>query len=63
MPQICFILEMQMLNIHNASGKLIEHIAIEVKEGINLFNINQELKSGIYFLNISNESTYSPLLR
>jgi len=52
-----------MLNIHNASGKLIEQIAIEVKEGINLFNINQELKSGIYFLNISNESTYSPLLR
>jgi hypothetical protein len=52
-----------MFNIHDASGKLIEQIAIEVKEGINLFTINQELKSGIYFFNISNESTYSPLLR
>jgi len=51
------------LNISDASGKLIETREIEVKDGINLFVINQELTPGIYFLNVSNGVKSTPVLR
>jgi hypothetical protein len=51
------------LNMVDASGKVIEQRTIDVKEGINLFVINQELNPGIYFLNISNGSKSTPVLR
>jgi hypothetical protein len=52
-----------VLNIVDASGKVIEQRQIEVKDGINMFVINQELTPGIYFLNISNGQKTSPILR
>ncbi len=42
------------LNMVDATGKVIEQREIEVKDGINMFVVNQELTPGIYFLNISN---------
>jgi hypothetical protein len=51
------------LNIVDAQGKVIDQRKIEVKDGINMFVINQELTPGIYFLNISNGSKSTPVLR
>jgi hypothetical protein len=51
------------LNMVDASGKVIEQREIEVKDGINMFVINQELNPGIYFLNISNGSKSTPVIR
>jgi hypothetical protein len=51
------------MNIVDASGKVIETRSIEVKDGINMFVINQELTPGIYFLNITNGSKSTPVLR
>ena len=52
-----------VLNMVDATGKVIEQREIEVKDGINMFVINQELTPGIYFLNISNGSKSSSVLR
>jgi hypothetical protein len=52
-----------VLNIVDATGKVIEQREIEVKDGINMFVINQELTPGIYFLNISNGSKSTSVLR
>jgi len=51
------------LTILDASGKLVGLQAITLNEGINLFVVNQELTPGIYFLNISNSSKSTPVLR
>jgi hypothetical protein len=51
------------MNIVDAQGKVIEQRDIEVKDGINMFVINQELTPGMYFLNISNGSKSTPVLR
>jgi hypothetical protein len=51
------------MNIVDASGKVIETRSIEVKDGINMFVINQELTPGIYFLNVTNGSKSTPVLR
>jgi hypothetical protein len=51
------------LNMVDASGKVIEQRTIDVKEGINLFVINQELTPGIYFLNITNGAKSTQILR
>ncbi len=51
------------MNIVDASGKVIEQREIEVKDGINMFVVNQELTPGMYFLNISNGSKSTPVLR
>jgi len=51
------------LNLVDASGKVIEQRTIDVKEGINLFMINQDLNSGIYFLNITNGTKSTPVLK
>jgi hypothetical protein len=52
-----------ILNILDAQGKVIETRSIEAKDGINMFVINQELTPGIYFLNITNGSKTTPVLR
>ena len=52
-----------VMNIVDASGKVIEQLNIEVKEGINLFMINQALNPGIYFLNITNGDKSTPVVR
>jgi hypothetical protein len=52
-----------VLNMVDATGKVIEQREIEVKDGINMFVINQELTPGIYFLNISNGSKSTSVLR
>ena len=51
------------LNIIDAQGKFIEQRKIEVKEGINMFVINQEMNPGIYFINITNGNNSTPILR
>ena len=51
------------LNMVDATGKVIEQREIEVKDGINMFVINQELTPGIYFLNITNGSKSTSMLR
>jgi hypothetical protein len=51
------------LNMVDATGKVIEQREIEVKDGINMFVINQELTPGMYFLNISNGSKSTAVLR
>ena len=51
------------LNMVDATGKVIEQREIEVNEGINMFVINQELNPGIYFLNITNGSKSTSMLR
>jgi hypothetical protein len=63
---ICDYLELvgdATLTILDASGKVIEKRTIDVKEGINMFVINQELTPGIYFLKISNGAKSTPVLR
>jgi hypothetical protein len=52
-----------ILNMVDATGKVIEQREIEVKDGINMFVVNQELTPGIYFLNISNGSKSTQVLR
>ena len=52
-----------VLNMVDATGKVIEQREIEVKDGINMFVINQELTPGIYFMNISNGSKSTSVLR
>ncbi len=51
------------LVISDATGKVIEQRTIDVKEGINLFVINQEFTPGIYFLNVTNDTKSTPILR
>ncbi|MFM8241952.1 MAG: T9SS type A sorting domain-containing protein, partial [Crocinitomicaceae bacterium] len=51
------------LVISDATGKLIEQRTIDVKEGINLFVFNQEFTPGIYFLNVTNGTKSTPILR
>ncbi len=50
-------------HIVDATGKVVENRELEVKDGINMYVINQELTPGIYFLNISNGSKSTPVLR
>lgn len=52
-----------VMNIVDASGKLVNQFSIEVKEGINVFVINQELSPGIYFLHVTNGKETTPTLR
>jgi hypothetical protein len=52
-----------VLNMVDAQGKVIERRAIEVKPGINMFVMNQNLKPGMYFLNVSNGSNSTPVIR
>ena len=51
------------MNIVDATGKVIDQRQIEVKDGINMFVINQEMTPGIYFLNISNGLKTTTVLR
>jgi hypothetical protein len=51
------------MNIVDATGKVIEQREIEVKDGINMFVINQEMTPGIYFLKISNGLKTTTVLR
>jgi hypothetical protein len=52
-----------LLNIVDATGKVIEQREIEMNDGINMFVINQELTPGIYFMNISNGTKSTSVLR
>ncbi|MFM7596170.1 MAG: T9SS type A sorting domain-containing protein, partial [Flavobacteriales bacterium] len=51
------------LNMVDATGKVIEQRTIEVKEGINMFVINQEMTPGIYFLNITNGTKTTQVIK
>ena len=52
-----------VLNLVDAQGKVIEQRVIDVKSGINMFVINQNLNPGMYFLNVSNGSKSTPVIR
>jgi hypothetical protein len=47
----------------DVNGKVIDQRTIEMKDGINMFVINQELNPGIYFLNISNGSKTTQVIK
>ena len=51
------------LNIVDAQGKVVDQRSIEVKDGINMFVISETLNPGIYFLNITNGTKSTPVLR
>ncbi|MEY3084973.1 MAG: hypothetical protein RL037_1153, partial [Bacteroidota bacterium] len=52
-----------VMNIVDVHGKVIDQRTIEMKDGINVFVINQELNPGIYFLHITNGKETTPTLR
>ncbi len=52
-----------ILEIMDATGKVIEYRKVEVKEGLNLFMINEDLNPGIYFMNITNGIKSTPVLK
>ena len=52
-----------VLYIMDASGKTIEKREIEVKDGINMYMLNDDFKPGIYFIKISNGIKTTPILR
>jgi hypothetical protein len=51
------------MNIVDATGKVIDQRQIEVKDGINMFVISEELNPGIYFLNITNGKKTTEVIR
>ena len=51
------------LNIVDAQGKVIDQRSIEVKEGINMFVISETLNPGIYFLNITNGTKTTQVIK
>ena len=51
------------LNIVDAQGKVIDQRSIEVKDGINMFVINEKLTPGIYFLNITNGTKTTQVIK
>jgi len=51
------------LHIVDAQGKVIDQRTIEVKDGINMFVISEELNPGIYFLNITNGIKTTQVIR
>jgi len=51
------------LNIVDAQGKVIDQRSIEVKDGINMYVISEKLNPGIYFLNISNGTKTTQVIR
>jgi len=51
------------LNIVDAQGKVFDQRTIEVKDGINMFVVSEELNPGIYFLNITNGIKTTEVIR
>jgi hypothetical protein len=51
------------LNIVDAQGKVIDQRSIEVKDGINMFVISETLNPGIYFLNITNGTKTTQVIK
>jgi hypothetical protein len=51
------------LNIVDAQGKVIDQRSIEVKDGINMFVISETLTPGIYFLNITNGTKTTQVIK
>jgi hypothetical protein len=51
------------LNIVDAQGKVINQRSIEMKEGINMFVISETLNPGIYFLNITNGTKTTQVIK
>jgi hypothetical protein len=51
------------LNIVDAQGKVIDQRKIEVKDGINMFVISETLTPGIYFLNITNGTKTTQVIK
>ena len=51
------------LNIVDAQGKVIDQRSIEVKDGINMFVISEKLTPGIYFLNITNGTKTTQVIK
>jgi hypothetical protein len=51
------------LNIVDVHGKVIDQRKIEVKDGINMFVISEKLNPGIYFLNITNGTKTTQVIK
>ena len=51
------------LNIVDVHGKVIDQRSIDMKEGINMFVISETLNQGIYFLNITNGTKTTQVIK
>ncbi len=51
------------LNIVDVHGKVIDQRSIDMKEGINMFVISETLNPGIYFLNITNGTKTTKVIK
>jgi hypothetical protein len=46
------------LNLYDSAGKLIYHQVIEVNSGLNKYQLTENLKAGIYFVEVINDTSY-----
>jgi hypothetical protein len=51
------------LNIVDSKGTIVNKIDVELKDGINMFVVNETLAPGIYFINIINGSKSTEVIR
>jgi hypothetical protein len=52
-----------ILNIVDSKGTMISQKEIDVKDGINMFVINENMSPGIYFINITNGNKSTEVIR
>ena len=50
-------------NIVDTKGTLVLEKTIEVKNGINMYPVNQKWSPGVYFISISKGQNSTPILR
>jgi len=51
------------LNIVDSKGTIVNQLNVELKDGINMFVVNESLAPGIYFINISNGTKSTEVIR
>jgi hypothetical protein len=51
------------LNIVDSKGTILNQLNVELKDGINMFVVNESLAPGIYFINITNGTKSTEVIR
>jgi transcription antitermination factor NusG len=54
--------EMNM-NIYTSTGSIILQKRIEVKEGVNVFMVNEKLLPGLYFIELKDQNNNTKMIR
>jgi hypothetical protein len=52
-----------ILNIVDSKGTILNQLNVELKDGINMFVVNESLAPGIYFINITNGTKSTEVIR